>query len=315
MKPINTAETESRLDYEPRKPNSRQEAVSTQQGTTMQSLQTSPTDTARTSTETAHEFLVIKDVSKVYPTPKGPYTVLEDVNLTIAEGEFMCLIGHSGCGKSTLLNMVSGFNQPTLGDVTLKGKPIVKPGPDRMVVFQNYALLPWLSVYDNVYLAVDAVHPQKPEAEKREIVREHLALVGLTEAAEKKPPQISGGMKQRVSIARALSIRPELLILDEPFGALDAITKEELQEELLKIWNDHRCTVLMITHDIDEALFLADKLVMMTNGPAAKIGEVMQIPFPRPRDRARIMEDPEYYDLRNYALDFLYNRFAHDDTD
>jgi bicarbonate transport system ATP-binding protein len=154
-----------------------------------------------------------------------------------------------------------------------------------------------------------------PEGEKREIVREHLALVGLTEAAEKKPPQISGGMKQRVSIARALSIRPELLILDEPFGALDAITKEELQEELLKIWNDHRCTVLMITHDIDEALFLADRLVMMTNGPAAKIGEIMKIPFPRPRDRARIMEDPEYYDLRNEALDFLYNRFAHDDTE
>ncbi len=315
MKPINTAETESKLDYDPSKPNSRQVAVSKQQGATMQSVQTSPTDTARTFTQTADEFLVISNVSKVYPTPKGPYTVLEDVNLNIAEGEFICLIGHSGCGKSTLLNMVSGFNQPTLGDVTLKGKPIVKPGPDRMVVFQNYALLPWLSVFDNVYLAVDAVHPQKPEGEKREIVKEHLALVGLMEAAEKKPPQISGGMKQRVSIARALSIRPELLILDEPFGALDAITKEELQEELLKIWNDHRCTVLMITHDIDEALFLADKLVMMTNGPAAKIGEVMQIPFPRPRDRFRIMEDPEYYDLRNYALDFLYNRFAHDDTE
>ncbi len=315
MKPINTAETESRLDYEPSKLNSRQEAVSKQQGATMQSVQPSPTDTARTLTERAQEFLVINKVSKVYPTPKGPYTVLEDVNLTIAAGEFICLIGHSGCGKSTLLNMVSGFNQPTMGDVTLKGKPIVKPGPDRMVVFQNYALLPWLTVYENVYLAVDAVHPQMPEAEKREIVREHLALVGLTEATEKKPPQISGGMKQRVSIARALSIRPELLILDEPFGALDAITKEELQEELLKIWNDHRCTVLMITHDIDEALFLADRLVMMTNGPAAKIGEIMKIPFPRPRDRARIMEDPEYYDLRNEALDFLYNRFAHDDTE
>uniref|UniRef100_B8HN94 Nitrate ABC transporter, ATPase subunits C and D n=1 Tax=Cyanothece sp. (strain PCC 7425 / ATCC 29141) TaxID=395961 RepID=B8HN94_CYAP4 len=258
------------------------------------------------------DFLVIKDVSKVYPTPKGPYTVLEDVNLTIAEGEFICLIGHSGCGKSTLLNMVSGFNQPTAGEVKLQGKPILKPGPDRMVVFQNYSLLPWLTVFENVYLAVDSVYPQKSEADKREIVREHLALVGLVEASEKKIPQISGGMKQRVSIARALSIRPELLILDEPFGALDAITKEELQEELLKIWNDHRCTVLMITHDIDEALFLADKLVMMTNGPAAKIGEVMTIPFPRPRDRARIMEDPEYYDLRNYALDFLYNRFAHD---
>lgn len=259
-------------------------------------------------------FLVIDHVTKVYQTPKGPFTVLDGVNLTINEGEFICLIGHSGCGKTTLLNMVSGFNTPSTGEVRLQGKPITKPGPDRMVVFQGYALLPWMTVTENVYLAVDAVFPNKPENEKREIVREHLAMVGLSEAAEKKITQISGGMKQRVSIARALSIRPNLLILDEPFGALDAITKEELQEELLKIWNDKRCTVLMITHDIDEALFLADRLVMMTNGPHAKIGEVMNIPFPRPRDRARIMEDPEYYDLRNYALDFLYNRFAHDDV-
>ncbi|GFE70011.1 nitrate ABC transporter, ATPase subunits C and D [Chroococcus sp. FPU101] len=258
-------------------------------------------------------FLKIDNVSKIYPTPKGPYTVLDGVNLTVNEGEFICVIGHSGCGKSTLLNMVSGFADATHGTVRLKGKDIVEPGPDRMVVFQGYALLPWLTVFENVYLAVDSVYPNKLEAEKRAIVKEHLALVGLSEAAEKKPPQISGGMKQRVSIARALSIRPEVLILDEPFGALDAITKEELQEELLKIWQDHRCTVLMITHDIDEALFLADRLVMMTNGPSANIGEILNIPFPRPRDRDRIMEDPEYYNLRNYALDFLYNRFAHDD--
>lgn len=258
-------------------------------------------------------FVNIEGVSKVYPTPTGSYTVLENVNLKINQGEFICVIGHSGCGKSTLLNMVSGFATPTTGSVTVGGKTITEPGPDRMVVFQNYALLPWLTVFDNVYLAVDSVSPNKSEQEKRAIVREHLALVGLTEAAEKKPTQISGGMKQRVSIARALAIRPEVLILDEPFGALDAITKEELQEELLKIWNDHRCTVLMITHDIDEALFLADKLVMMTNGPAAGIGEVMNIDFPRPRNRDQIMEQPEYYDLRNYALDFLYNRFAHDE--
>jgi bicarbonate transport system ATP-binding protein len=260
-------------------------------------------------------FLIIENVSKIYPTPKGPYPVLEGVNMTVDRGEFICVIGHSGCGKSTLLNMVSGFAEPTDGSVRLQGKPITQPGPDRMVVFQNYALLPWLTVFDNVYLAVDAVYPKKLEAEKRAIVKEHLAMVGLSEAMEKTPPQISGGMKQRVSIARALSITPEVLILDEPFGALDAITKEELQEELLKIWDDHKCTVLMITHDIDEALFLADKLVMMTNGPSAKIGEIMDIPFPRPRDRALIMEDPEYYDLRNYALDFLYNRFAHDDVE
>ncbi|WP_242042094.1 nitrate ABC transporter ATP-binding protein [Leptolyngbya sp. FACHB-541] len=260
-------------------------------------------------------FLEIANVSKVYPTPKGFYPVLQDVNLSIKQGEFICLIGHSGCGKTTLLNMVSGFNQPSQGSVQIRGKSITKPGPDRMVVFQGYALLPWLTAFENVYLAVDSVHPKKLEAEKRAIVREHLAMVGLADAADKKPPQLSGGMKQRVAIARALAIRPEVLILDEPFGALDAITKEELQEELLKIWNDHRCTVLMITHDIDEALFLADRLVMMTNGPAATIGEVMEIPFPRPRDRTQIMEDPEYYDLRNHALDFLYNRFAHDDTE
>jgi bicarbonate transport system ATP-binding protein len=258
-------------------------------------------------------FLIVDNVSKVYPTAKGNYTVLQDVNLTVNQGEFICVIGHSGCGKSTLLNMISGFAQPSVGSVHVKGKLITKPGPDRMVVFQNYALLPWLSVFDNIYLAVDSVYPDKPEREKRAIVKEHLALVGLSEAAQKKPTQISGGMKQRASIARALSIRPEVLILDEPFGALDAITKEELQEELLKIWNDHRCTVLMITHDIDEALFLADRLIMMTNGPAATIGEIMNIPFPRPRDRSLIMEDPIYYDLRNYALDYLYNRFAHDE--
>ncbi len=258
-------------------------------------------------------FLTIDKVAKVYPTPKGSYTVLKDVNLHIQEGEFICVIGHSGCGKSTLLNMVSGFSQPSEGEVLLRGKPITKPGPDRMVVFQNYALLPWLTAFENIYLGVHSVYPDKSKADKEAIAREHLALVGLTEAAEKKPTQLSGGMKQRVAIARALATRPEVLILDEPFGALDAITKEELQEELLKIWNEHRCTVLMITHDIDEALFLADRLVMMTNGPAAKIGEVLTIPFARPRDRDRIMEDPEYYKLRNEALDFLYNRFAHDD--
>ena len=264
--------------------------------------------------KTSEPFLVIEDVAKVYPTPNGPYTVLTGVNLTVNEGEFVCLIGHSGCGKSTLLNMVAGFSQPSHGNVLLKNQRVTEPGPDRMMVFQNYALLPWLSAFENVYLGVDSVYPNKTQAEKRAIAREHLEMVGLTEAMDKKPSQLSGGMKQRVAIARALSIRPEILILDEPFGALDSITKEELQEELLKIWRDHQVTVLMITHDIDEALFLADRLVMMTNGPAAHIGEVMEIPFKRPRNRARIMEDPLYYELRNYALDFLYRRFAHDDA-
>ncbi|MFN9628896.1 MAG: nitrate ABC transporter ATP-binding protein [Cyanobacteriota bacterium] len=261
----------------------------------------------------AQPLLRFSDLGKTYPTPKGPYPVLADINLTVGQGEFICVIGHSGCGKSTLLNMVSGFATPTSGAVLLNGKPIEKPGPDRMVVFQGYALLPWLTAYENVYLVIDSVKPTLDKSQKHAITMEHLELVGLTAAAEKKITQISGGMKQRVAIARALAIRPEVLILDEPFGALDAITKEELQEELLNIWNTQKCTVLMITHDIDEALFLADRLVMMTNGPAASIGEDLTIPFPRPRSREDIMEDPLYYELRNQALDFLYNRFAHDD--
>jgi bicarbonate transport system ATP-binding protein len=271
--------------------------------------------TSKSPQKKAHNtpFLLVENVSKIYPTAKGTYTVLEDVNLTVNKGEFICLIGHSGCGKSTLLNMVAGFSQPSIGRVELKGEPILQPGPDRMMVFQGYALLPWKTAFENVYLAVNSVYPTKSKAEKVSIVHEHLAMVGLADSADKKPRQLSGGMKQRVAIARALSIRPEILILDEPFGALDQITKEELQEELMQICGEQNCTVLMITHDIDEALFLADKLVMMTNGPAAKIGEILNIPFERPRDRDQIMEDPEYYNLRNYALDFLYHRFAHDE--
>lgn len=263
---------------------------------------------------TAPPYLEISGLGKTYNTPQGPYPVLADVNLAVAEGEFICVVGHSGCGKTTLLNMVSGFATPSTGRVTLHGGRIDGPGPDRMVVFQGYALLPWLSVFENVALAVKAVHPKLPKAKQSEIVNEHLALVGLEDAARKYPGQLSGGMKQRVAIARALAIRPEVLILDEPFGALDAITKEELQEQLLAIWNQARCTVLMITHDIDEALFLADRLVLMTNGPAATIGEIIDIPFPRPRNRERILEDPAYYRLRNRVLEYLYERFAHDEA-
>lgn len=263
----------------------------------------------------AAPLLQFNDLGKVYSTPSGPYPVLEGINLEVRQGEFVCVIGHSGCGKSTLLNMVSGFATPTSGQVLLRGQPIRRPGPDRMVVFQGYALLPWMSAYDNVLLAVESVKPTLSDREKREIVEDHLRLVGLEKAADKLITQISGGMKQRVAIARALAIRPEVLILDEPFGALDAITKEELQVELLQIWNTQKCTVLMITHDIDEALFLADRLVMMTNGPAAGIGDVMTIDFPRPRNREDIMEDPRYYERRNQALDFLYNRFAHDEDE
>ncbi len=256
-------------------------------------------------------FLTIDRVTKVYPTANGSTTILDGIDLSVNEGEFICLIGHSGCGKSTLLNMVSGFNTPTSGTVTLNGNPIIEPGPDRMMVFQNYCLLPWLTAYDNVYLAVESVYPNHTVAQKKEIVREHLEMVGLTESATKKPGQLSGGMKQRVAIARALAIKPQVLILDEPFGALDAITKEELQDELLTIWTQHQLTVLMITHDIDEALYLADRLVMMTNGPAATIGEVLDIPFDRPRNREEIMASSTYVELRNYALDFLFSRHAH----
>jgi nitrate ABC transporter ATP-binding subunit len=277
----------------------------------MQTLSSPPSTTSPVIA--TQPFLSIDNVSKVYPTPKGPYTVLDGVNLEINEGEFICLIGHSGCGKTTLLNMISGFNTPSSGAVHVAGERVTQPGPERMVVFQNYCLLPWKTAFENVYLAVNSVYPGKSKDEKTEIVRSHLKMVGLEEAANKKPGQLSGGMKQRVSIARALSIYPKVLILDEPFGALDAITKEELQEELLQIWTEHRVTVMMITHDIDEALFLADKVVMMTNGPAAKIGEVMEIPFDRPRDRARLLDDPRYYQLRNQALDFLFSRFAHHD--
>jgi nitrate ABC transporter ATP-binding subunit len=272
-------------------------------------MQTLSSPTASPSAH-AEPFVVIENVSKVYPTQDGSYVVLEDINLNISEGEFVCVIGHSGCGKTTLLDTVSGFRKPTTGEVRVQGKRVTRPGPDRMVVFQNYALLPWKTAFENVYLAVNAVYPEKSKQEKTEIVREHLAMVGLDEAASKKPGQLSGGMKQRVSIARALSIYPQVLILDEPFGALDAITKEELQEELLQIWRKHQVTVMMITHDIDEALFLADRIVMMTNGPHAKIGEIMEVPFPRPRNRTQIMEDPQYYTLRNHALDFLFSRFA-----
>jgi len=277
----------------------------------MQTLKTPQTTKIQTEKP---GFLTIKDVSKVYDNqkePEKPFVILDGVNLTIKEGEFICLIGHSGCGKSTLLNMIAGFNGPTSGEVALEGARITEPGPDRMVVFQNYSLLPWLTATENIHLGVESVYADKSAEEHNTIVKEHLELVGLTEACNKRPGQLSGGMKQRVAIARALATRPKLLILDEPFGALDPITREELQEELLKIWRKEKITVIMITHDIDEALFLADRIVMMTNGPAASIGEDVHVPFSRPRNRARIMEDPKYYELRNFALEFLFSRYAH----
>ncbi len=252
-------------------------------------------------------------MGQVFQSRRGDFEALRDINLQVEKGEFVCVIGHSGCGKSTLLNMVSGFLEPSSGRVTLEGRPIERPGPDRMVVFQNYSLLPWQTVRQNVELAVRAARPELDASRRRQVVDHHLEMVHLSDAAGKRPGQISGGMKQRVAIARALAVSPAVLVLDEPFGALDAITKEELQEELLGIWREQRPTVLMITHDIDEALFLADRVVMMTNGPAATIGDILTVPFERPRSYEAIQGDPRYGQLRNQALDFLYRRHAHDD--
>jgi nitrate/nitrite transport system ATP-binding protein len=258
-------------------------------------------------------FLELSGITKNFPSRNGsaPACILENINLRVAEGEFVVLLGHSGCGKSTLLNMVSGLSQATLGGVILEGREVTEPGPDRMMVFQSYCLLPWLTVKENVALAVKAAFPKTKAAERAKITLEHVEMVGLGHAIDKLPGELSGGMKQRVAIARALAIRPKVLLLDEPFGALDALTREEMQDELLKIWEAHRTTVLMITHDIDEAILLADRIVMLTNGPAATIGEIFEVPFPRPRSRTEVAEDPFYYTLRNNILSFLYERFGH----
>ncbi|MBF2027695.1 MAG: ATP-binding cassette domain-containing protein [Oscillatoriales cyanobacterium C42_A2020_001] len=260
------------------------------------------------------EFLVIENLVKSYPTPTGdPFVVLDGINLTLHENEFVSLIGHSGCGKSTLLKMVAGLERATSGLITLEGKEIRKPGADRMMVFQHYGLLPWLTVRENVRLAVDEVLDGLSHAEKKDLVNAHLAMVNLTAAANKYPDEISGGMKQRVGIARALAIRPKLLLMDEPFGALDALTRGKLQRQVLDIWENNRQTVLMVTHDVDEALYMSDRIVMLTNGPNANIGEILVVPFDHPRDRHALREDPRYYELRNHALDFLDQHFSTDD--
>lgn len=259
------------------------------------------------------DFLVINNLTKSYATPNGgEFVVLSDINLTVREDEFVSLIGHSGCGKSTLLKIVAGLERATSGLVTLEGKEIRKPGCDRMMVFQHYSLLPWLTVRENIRLAVDEVLEGLSNSEKSRIVNEHLAMVNLTAAASKYPDEISGGMKQRVGIARALAIRPKMLLMDEPFGALDALTRGKLQKQVLDIWENHRQAVLMVTHDVDEAIYMSDRIVMMTNGPAAQIGEILEVPFPHPRDRQQIRESSEYFELRNHALNFLDRYFVLD---
>ncbi len=262
----------------------------------------------------SEEFLVVENVSKSYKTGDGKFfTVLDGINLTIRADEFVAVIGHSGCGKSTLLKIVAGLEKATSGSVRLQGKEIRKPGADRMMVFQQYSLLPWLTVRENIRLAVDEVLKQLSTAEKKELVDDHLAMVNLTAAADKYPDQLSGGMKQRVGIARAIAIRPTMLLMDEPFGALDALTRGKLQRQVLDIWESHRQTVMMVTHDVDEALYMADRIVLMTNGPAAHIGEILNVPFPHPRNIQEIRELPAYYELRNHALNFLDHNFSQDE--
>jgi nitrate/nitrite transport system ATP-binding protein len=259
-----------------------------------------------------NDFLVVENLVKSYPKVDGTAsTILENVNLTIGPKEYIAVIGHSGCGKSTLLKIIAGLEKATSGTACLEGKLIRKPGAERMMVFQNYSLLPWLTVRENIRLAVDEVCKKANRTEKISIVNEHIAMVNLTAAADKYPDEISGGMKQRVGIARALATRPKMLLMDEPFGALDALTKQKLQQEVLKIWEAHRQAVMMITHDVDEAIYMADRIVLMTNGPNATIGEILSVPFAHPRDRHAMRETQEYYDLRNHALDFLERYFTH----
>ncbi|BAC89510.1 nitrate ABC transporter ATP-binding protein [Gloeobacter violaceus] len=251
-------------------------------------------------------FLEVQNAGKTFTARDGsPYEALKNVNLQIQQGEFVSIIGHSGCGKSTLLNLIAGLGLVTAGRVVVDGVAVSGPGPDRMVAFQNHSLLPWLTVRQNIALAVKAVHKQIDEAARGRIVEEHLEMVSLRAAADKKPGQISGGMRQRVGIARALATRPKVLLLDEPFGALDALTRGRLQEQLLKIWEAHRITVVMVTHDVEEALLLSDRIVMMSNGPAAKVAELMTVELPRPRTRMEVINNPHYYRQRNELLYFL----------
>ncbi|MES1025770.1 nitrate ABC transporter ATP-binding protein [Gloeocapsa sp. BRSZ] len=259
-------------------------------------------------------FLEVENLVKSYPTSDGgEFVVLDGINLTINEDEFISVIGHSGCGKSTLLKIVAGLEKPTYGSVRLDGREIRKPGAERMMVFQQYSLLPWLTVRENIRLAVDEVLKKASRTEKMSIVNEHLSMVNLTAAADKYPDEISGGMKQRVGIARALATRPKMLLMDEPFGALDALTRSKLQRQVLDIWEQHRQAVMMITHDVDEAVYMSDRIVLMTNGPGAKIGEIIDVPFSHPRDRVAMRNSREYYDIRNHALNFLERYFSQDE--
>ena len=266
------------------------------------------------------KYIEIQGVEQTFKTKKGLFPALRDINLTVAKGEFVALIGHSGCGKSTLLNLIAGLTTPTAGNLLCANREIAGPGPERSVVFQNHSLLPWLTCFENVYLGVERVFgagskstgaASENKAQLKARTDAALALVGLTAAAQKRPGEISGGMKQRVGIARALAMEPKVLLMDEPFGALDALTRAKLQDELLEIVARTQSTVVMVTHDVDEAVLLSDKIVMMTNGPAATIGEVLSVDLPRPRNRVALADSPQYLHYRKAVIDFLYTRQAH----
>jgi nitrate/nitrite transport system ATP-binding protein len=253
-------------------------------------------------------FLDISYVTKTYPTPRGPAVIVQDFHLGLRKGEFVTLIGHSGCGKSTVLSMVAGLSEATRGGIILAGKEITGPGPDRGVVFQAPCLLPWLTAFENVKLGVDRVYYTADKEERRQIAEYYLSVVGLAGAMHKKPAELSQGMRQRVGLARAFALSPKMLLLDEPFGMLDSLTRYELQDVLLELWNHNQKTALMVTHDVDEALFLSDRIVMMTDGPAATVGEILEVKFPRPRHRQALLESADYYRLREQLISFLEER-------
>jgi nitrate/nitrite transport system ATP-binding protein len=255
-------------------------------------------------------YLALEGISVIFPTKTGPFTAVENIDLSIEKGQFVALIGHSGCGKSTLLNVIAGLTKPARGVVFLDGETVEKPGPDRAVIFQDHSLLPWLTVEENVRLAVDKTTPGKSRAERKEWVLHNLDLVHMAHAAIKRPGELSGGMKQRVGIARAIAMQPRVLLMDEPFGALDALTRASLQDTVMEIQSQLRTTVVMITHDVDEAVLLADRVVMMTNGPAASIGEDLPITLERPRNRIEAAELPEYNHARHAILHFLHQRYS-----
>ncbi|HEY0819056.1 MAG TPA: ABC transporter ATP-binding protein [Rhizobacter sp.] len=257
-------------------------------------------------------FIQVQQAEMVFNTKKGRFHALRNINLDVAQGEFVTLIGHSGCGKSTLLNLIAGLTLPTSGVLLCDNREIASPGPERAVVFQNHSLLPWLTCYENVHLAVERVFGGKEtKAQLKQRTVAALELVNMGHAVSKRPHEISGGMKQRVGIARALAMEPKVLLMDEPFGALDALTRAHLQDELLKIVARTRSTVVMVTHDVDEAVLLSDRIVMMTNGPAATIGEILSIELERPRNRVDLAEDTRYVHYRKEVLDFLYTRHGH----